>query len=518
MVDLSDAAYTTILESLLNLLEDLALPYNGVSTHPTHVLQSELYIVALLADCCSFNWASASNSSDRATIGGRPLPKPIGEALVNRLFDALKQLLEPIPDSYVLPAEALLERISDRNIVVPRPDHASHQQKDVHPLAQLDSVVGCLTELDIHIKTVVEYASAASWPSSFTYVRSVVYSIRTSSFADASSELSSSLAAERPVLVVMRLLSFLWVDGVKLGQLIQELCSSYLHFRKSCQNTVAVVLPVLIMRWIDRCPDQFIRLHLLLKRLDGGADTLFDMTQTTVDSGKKRVTLYPLQMSLLLLLPDVFQVASNMKEVKSNSVAKKVSFLEALRKALRNGNERAGHCLVALLRAARHFDTENDSALVSYAMDVQDEVRDAIFGPTSLASPATDFSQNTITGACVSLANLNLNGNIATLIGACIAPSAPDSFKIAVVQTCTYFALENQPERCTGLLDRAISFIQAQFTVCATSSTLWVGTLLIAISRNIVALLLPLPRTASKSARRRLYAPSLDFWMLTQNP
>lgn len=463
LVDLSDGAYVTILESLLNLLEDLAFPYGGIATHPNHVLQSELYIVALLADCCSSSWASTSTStSTDAGATGRSEPSFISEPLVNRLFDVLKQLLEPIPDSYALPAEALLEQISERNISVPRPDNVSHQQKGTDP----DYLVECLAKLDIHMKTVVEYVSASNWSSSFAYVRSVVYSIRTTSFSDASSELSSSsLATEKLALAVMRMVSFFWVDAVKLGQIIQELCSSYLHFRRSCQNTVAVVLPLLVMRWIDRYPDQFIRLHLLPKRLDGGADTLFDMSQTTVDNGKKKSALYPLQMSLLLLLPDVFQVASNMREAKSNSVAKKVLFLDTLRKALRNGNERAGHCLVALLRAAHHFDAENDSALVSYAMDVHDEVRDAIFSPTSTSSPTASFPQNIITGACVSLVNLNLNGSISTLIETCIDPSAPNAFKIAVLQTCTYFVRQNQLSRCNGLLESVVPFMRAQFEV-----------------------------------------------------
>lgn len=96
---------------------------------------------------------------------------------------------------------------------------------------------------------------------------------------------------------------------------------------------------------------------------------------------------------------------------------------------MRNGNERAGYCLVALLRAARHFDTESDSALVSYAMDVQDEVRDAIFTPLS---PAPHFDQDIITGVFISLVRLNPDGCVDPLVKLCTASSAPNGFKIAI--------------------------------------------------------------------------------------
>jgi neurofibromin 1 len=160
---------------------------------------------------------------------------------------------------------------------------------------------------------------------------------------------------------------------------IQELCGSFLHLRKAFQTTVAIVLPLLITRWLERNPGEFIDLHSLHKRLDGGAETLFDMTNTMFDGGRRKALLFPFQTSLLFLLPDVFEVASNMRDVKSSSISKKVSFLEMLRKSLRNRNETAIYCLTSLLRVARHFPLDSDAALLSFALDVQEEVREAVF-------------------------------------------------------------------------------------------------------------------------------------------
>lgn len=431
------------------------------------MLHSELYILALIADCCSTHWASLA-PDDESDSRPAPTPPALDEVLVSRLFDVLKHLLEPIPDSYVLPAQTLLDQVSTRNVVIPRPDDVSTTSGQ-ESVPEDEGLGARLDEMDVHVKTVIEYVTACSWTAAFDYFRSVIYNIRTAIVAQSGGPTTSGSFqdAEKAALVLLRLLSFFWVDGPKLGQVIQEICSSFLHFRKSYQNTVAVVTPLLITRWLDRYPREFVQLHLLHKRLDGGADTLFDMTQAATDNGKRKALLYPLQTTLLFLLPDVFEVASNMREAKSGSMVKKVSFLDGLRKALRNRNEQAGYCLVSLLRAARHFDAESDSALVSYALDVQDEVRDAVFHRISSADP-TLFEQDMMTAAFVSLAHLNFDGSVNTLVENCIAPSAPNSFKLAVVQGCSYFAQQPYALRYHELFDTAVPFMRSQLEVRRT--------------------------------------------------
>ncbi|KAL6412878.1 neurofibromin 1, partial [Ilyonectria robusta] len=466
LVELGNITISTVLDSLLSLLEDLARPYTAVASHPSHVLHSELYILAIIADCCSAHWVSLGRNSDSEPA---PAPPPLDEVLVSRLFDALKHLLEPIPDSYILPAQTLLDQVSTRNVAIPRSDDSSVMTGDDD--SSDDGRLGThLAEMDAYVKTVIEYVTASSWVVAFDYFRNVVYNIRTTTVVQSGPAASGSFQdAEKAALVVLRLLSFFWVDGPKLGQVIQEICSSFLHFRKPYQNTIVVVTPLLITRWLDRFPREFVQLHLLHKRLDGGADTLFDMTQAATDNGRRKALIYPLQTTLLFLLPDVFEVASNMREAKSGSMVKKVSFLDGLRKALRNRNEQAGHCLVSLLRAARHFDAESDSALVSYAQDVQDEVRDAVFRRVSSSEP-TLFEQDMMTAAFVSLAHLNLDG-VNALVETCISPNTPNSFKLAVVQSCSYFAQQPYALRYHELFDIAVPFMRSQLEIEISKST-----------------------------------------------
>ncbi|KAK2672038.1 hypothetical protein RAB80_012117 [Fusarium oxysporum f. sp. vasinfectum] len=122
LVELGNTSISTVIASLLVLLEDLARPYAAVADHPSHILASELYIVAVIADCCSSHWASLSQDAD---VEPAPAPPPLDEVLVSRLFDAFKHLLEPIPENCILPAQTLLDQVSTRNVSVARPESSS---------------------------------------------------------------------------------------------------------------------------------------------------------------------------------------------------------------------------------------------------------------------------------------------------------------------------------------------------------------------------------------------------------
>ncbi|KAG5985336.1 hypothetical protein E4U55_005420 [Claviceps digitariae] len=466
LVDLSKTALDVVLRSLLGLLEDLSRPFACVAAHPPHVLESELYILSLAAASCTANWQSTIHKHEETEDD---YPDPLDSLLVKRMLQTLNQLLEPIPDDYILPAQTLLDQLPERNFCVPRSDCTL--STNYNKLSNEAECLGnCLVEFDAYIKVIVEFISASNWSAAFEHVKNTIYSIRTTPFPEGESESHCRQEGETAALVTLRLLSFFWIDSFKLGLIIQEICSSYLHFRKPYQCAIAVVLPLLIARWIDRFPHEFVRLHSGHKRLDGGCDTLFDMTQTGVDNGRRKAVLYPMQITLLLLLPDVFEVASNLREAKTHNLIKKVSFLNNLRKALRKGNERAAYCLVALLRAARHFEANSDSALLSYAMDVHDEIRDSVLCLSLAGSSAPIFDQDMITVAFVSLAHLDPDGGVETLTKTCVSSSAPSIYKIAVIQACSYFIGQPRAGRYAELHNHALSFIQSEFEIECTNS------------------------------------------------
>lgn len=474
LLKISASSAAIVLDSLLTLLEDVARPYNGIASHPSHVLLSELYIFELIAECCASHWRGDSAAAVEPQDGYSslwqraklPTPERLTDGLVGRLFEAIKLLFQPLPEGYVLPPKTILDEWSSKDMTVnPTEDSVgtplstpTGEQPENNRLLRDHSAV-----IEKQVTSIVEYVTASSWPAAFDYLRNVIYAARTSVSALVTSA-PTSPEDERAALVVLRLVSSFWVDSQKLGAVIQELCSSFLHFRKSFQNTVAIVAPLLITRWLDRYPQEFVQLHTMQKRRDTGPDTLFDMTQTVADTPRRRALLYPLQTSLLFLLPDVFEVASNLREAKSGSMTKKVGFLDSLRKALRNRNEQAAYCLVSLLRAARHFDAESDSALMSYAMDVQDEIRDAVFRRFAPGAEGVIFEQDIMTAAFVSLAHLNFESCLSSS-QSYLASSAPHSFKVSVIQSCSHFARLRNKEKYQALFSAASAFIQGQLKV-----------------------------------------------------
>lgn len=475
-----------VIDALISLADDLGRPYRPgtAAGHPPHVLNSEFYIIALIADCCTSHWNGGPAGLDGPDPGiaraQRPNASPkqsLSNALVNKVFDTLKIYTRPLPEGFSLSTQTLLDRfhtIQDlgKDYLEPPSSEPPPESQSLHD-SQIEIV-------ERHTRTICEFVVASSWAGAFEYMRKVIYVIRTTTSAQSTTvQTSAAVEDERTALVLLRLIGCFWVDSHKLGLVIQEICSSYLHFRRHFQDTIAIVTPLLITRWLDRHPEEFVKLHTSHKRLDGGPDTLFDMTQTVVhdngripesvaDGVRRKFSQYPLQTTLLFLLPDVFEVASSMREAKSSSMSKKVAFLDGLRKSLRNRNEQAAYCLVMLLRAARHFDLENDSAFVSYALDVQDEVRDAVFRRNISGPESALFEQDILTAAFVSLTDLNYDGTVESLAPACLAPTAPLGFKIALMEGCTHFASLEQGDKYNDLHLVAIQFVMAQLKVCAS--------------------------------------------------
>lgn len=465
-----------MLDSLISLLEELGRPYKTFAAHPPHILLSEIYILSLAADSCSAHWETLRNASpngaSKVSASRHENPQPLDDGLVTRAFELFKLLLQPLPESYVLPAKTLLDEKSAGEIFgAPFGETTSRVTSSSSSIASRDTrEVGIsnddVEDVEPYVKIIVEFVTASSWTASFEYVRNAIYGIRATAPAQVAPAQALAMAEEEKTgLVILRFISYMWVDGQKLGLVIQELCSSFLHFRRAYQNSVAIILPLLITRWIERYPKEFVELHNQHRKLDGGPDTLFDMTHTLADSGKRRSTLYPFQISLLMLIPEVFEVASNLRDAKTGGMAKKVAFLENLRKALRNKNDAAGYCLVGLLRAARHFDDDGDAAIVSYAMDVQDEVRDAVFRRSSPNGNGDLFDQDLTTAAFISLTHLNFEGSVESLTQSCLNTSAPHPFKIAIIQACSYFARQPNAEDYRRLFTETAEYIQSRLKV-----------------------------------------------------
>jgi neurofibromin 1 len=501
IIGVSTSCIGLVVETLVQLLEELSRPYKGIQSHPLHIVYSELYVLELLAECCSTHWASVntpppatedSDDSDSETSGSEngskatsvPVnnrdrsrrasrnkicvrdmsPEALDDNLVRRLLDAIKLFLRPLSDSYVLPATHILDDVIKPIVANPPPLENTAAANGRLSGSEISSFLFDSSEaIEACTRGIVEYVSSSNWSRVLEYLK---FSLRAARSTAGTAAQPNVLAdEERSALVTLRLISSFWIDSRKLSIVIQELCGSFLHLRKAFQTTVAMVLPLLVTRWIERNPEEFVNLHTMHKRLDGGAETLFDMSNTMLDGGRRKFLFFPFQTSLLFLLPEVFEVASNMREVKSSSISKKVSFLEMLRKSLRNRNEAAIYCLTSVLRVARHFTLDSDAALLSYALDVQEEVREAVFRRHAVGIENTIIDNGLMTASFVSLAHLNFEATVDSLASFCLAPNSPRHFKIAVVSACSHFARQSNAEEYQPLFARVAEFVRSQLKV-----------------------------------------------------
>lgn len=489
-----------VIDTLVQLLDDLSRPYKGIQAHPIHILHSELYILELLAECCSIHWAKVnaslpdendSNRSDSETSAGSQqdsslktstglrygqkrrasrnillargkAPQALADDLARRLIDAVNLFLRPVSETSVLPAANILD---DTFKGGPNGDLYSQEINFTNGGGSSSESSKLLLEntelIEAYTRGILEYVSCSNWARVLEYFKAALQQAAHQPPSN-SNQANGVSDEDRTALITIRLISSFWVDSRKLSIVIQELCGSFLHLRKAYQTTVAIAVPLLITRWLERNPEELIDLHSRRQRLDGGAETLFDMTNTMSDGGRRKALIFPFQTSLLFLLPEVFEVASNMRESKSSSISKKVSFLEMLRKTMRNRNETAIYCLVSVLRVARHFPLESEAALLSYALDVQEEVREAVFRRYGPGTDSANIDRDLMTAAFVSLTHLRYESCVENLAPVCLAPNAPQDFKIAVISSCSHFARQSNADECQLLFAKVSGFMRAQ--------------------------------------------------------
>lgn len=502
IVGVSTSSIGLIAETLVKLLEELSRPYNDIQSHPLHILLSEVYLLELLAECCSTHWASVNaspnvpqdryvsdsesseseheskaippeNGSGRTRRASRNKlaergvsPEALDDKLVRRLIDAVKLFLQPLSDTYIVPTTSILDdaleasAFADSSLAL---ENTADSNEQINGADTANLLLESSDAIETYTRGIVEYVSSSNWPQVLESFKS---SLRTAHPASGATVQANSLVDDDSALVTLRLISSFWVDGRKLSVVIHELCGSFLHLRKAFQTTIAIVVPLLITRWLERNPEEFISLHAMHKRLDGGADTLFDMANTMFEGARRKSLFFPFQTSLLFLLPDIFEVASNMRDVKSSSISKKVSFLEMLRKSLRSRNEAAIYCLTSILRVARHFDHDSDAALLSFALDVQEEVREAVFRRHTPGMETT-IDSGLMTAAFVSLAHLGFETAMKSLVPLCLAPNAPQDFKIATISACSHFAKQSNAQEYQPLFSKVAAFMRLQFQACS---------------------------------------------------
>ena len=196
---------------------------------------------------------------------------------------------------------------------------------------------GLLYEISRTVGKIVFFLSTSSWSVIFARIRNRVLYL-------------SAATEEHPDAAELRLLDWCNVDHVKLVSIVRgklavlygeggvddadvlldaEFTTHFLHMKRSAQPAVAHAIESVIMNWIESHPLEFVNLLRSGKRLEGGAEVLFDQVHNlaSLPENTKRLRAFrPAKMALLIVCPDILTKALH-GETSGSTMTKKVRML-----------------------------------------------------------------------------------------------------------------------------------------------------------------------------------------------
>lgn len=279
---------------------------------------------------------------------------------------------------------------------------------------------------------VVFYLSSSNWVVVNARLRNRLYYL-------------SSTIEDSPSTAELRLLECSNFQRARLASILQEVSTSFPQLKRSAQYTVALVLRRAIWSWIQYHPAEFAALVTSNRRFEGSPDVVFDQVYALADTTKRKIAFWPLLTSLLILCPDVVGKAAVGENRKaSGSLAKKLSFIDGLRKSPRNTAliDVAALCCVDLFKAAATVP-RSDNGLRLIVQDLEVDLKERLFDPKRpLASGNKPIELMLMVDFFAALFRIDPQRTTRELVPICMSESNPLHFKIALVKAAVLLASE----------------------------------------------------------------------------
>ncbi|KAI9323567.1 hypothetical protein BX666DRAFT_2016762 [Dichotomocladium elegans] len=353
------SADTKLILSLVNRIaaSPVTIPEEYV---PYDVLQSQLFLLRMLSACMQHHWQyyrqtrkpqPSSNESLQSPASregsihshhsAATSPSNVSEWSENNAQGvSLTELEDPPPleDNLAKYIVAIMSRFMHQMAAAEDREHGPGNAASIMTRTEYNATTGSPSDIMIDIykaaSRVIFYVSASNWSVMFTKIKARLIQLSTS-------------MEENPETADMRLLECSALNSKRLGMVLSELCTTFMHLKKSAQLFVAVTLRRAIWNWIETYPSEFMKLCHNQKRLEGGPDNLFDICIPLADTTRKKAVLWPLQTMLLILCPDLL-LASALAE---------------------------GH----ICKAATYVNKSDVSALRHLVPEIENELKDKLF-------------------------------------------------------------------------------------------------------------------------------------------
>uniref|UniRef100_A0A8C5N5E9 Neurofibromin n=1 Tax=Leptobrachium leishanense TaxID=445787 RepID=A0A8C5N5E9_9ANUR len=184
----------------------------------------------------------------------------------------------------------------------------------------------------------------------------------------------------------IELMQYINVDCAKLKRLLQETVLKFKSLKKVAQLAGINSLEKAFWNWVETYPDEFTKLYQRPQTdMADCAEKLFDLVDSFAESNKRKVAVWPLQIILLVLCPEIIQDIS--KETVEESKMNKKLFLDNLRKALTGHGggkpltESAAIACVKLCKASTYINWEDNSVIFHLVQSFVIDLKNLLFNP-----------------------------------------------------------------------------------------------------------------------------------------
>eukprot|EP00063_Salmo_salar_P043838 XP_014018673.1 PREDICTED: neurofibromin-like isoform X9 [Salmo salar] len=239
----------------------------------------------------------------------------------------------------------------------------------------------------------------------------------------------------------IELMQYINVDCSKLKRLLQETVLKFKALKKPAQLAVINSLEKAFWNWVENYPDEFTMLYQRPQTdMADAAERLFDLVDSFAESAKRKAAVWPLQIILLILCPEITHIIS--REVVEESKANKKLFLESLRKALtgqggsKQLTESAAIACVKLCKASTYINWEDHSGIFLLVQSIVVDLKALLFNPTkpfSRGAGSQNADVDLMIDCFVSCFRINPHNNQHFKV--CLASASPSTFHFVLVNS-----------------------------------------------------------------------------------
>uniref|UniRef100_A0A8C3HJW0 Neurofibromin n=1 Tax=Chrysemys picta bellii TaxID=8478 RepID=A0A8C3HJW0_CHRPI len=237
----------------------------------------------------------------------------------------------------------------------------------------------------------------------------------------------------------IELLQYISVDCIKLKRILQETVFKFKALKKVAQLAVINSLEKAFWNWVENYPDEFTKLYQTPQTdMADCAEKLFDLVDGFAESTKRKAAVWPLQIILLVLCPEIIQDIA--KDVVEETKINKKLFLDNLRKALashsgsRQLTESAAIACVKLCKASTYINWEDNSVIFLLVQSMVDDLKTLLFNPCKPFSRGNQNADVDLMIDClVSCFRINPQNN--PYLKICLAQNSPSTFHYVLVNS-----------------------------------------------------------------------------------